>query len=317
MKPLGEIIRHHRMRYHQYADDTQLYISIPGDLSDAVTTLSLCLEALGVWMGNNRLQLNPGKTEWLWVGGSSVSRSLPSLVLDGVALPQTDPVHNLGVLLDSRLLLKEQVAVMAKRAFAQLRVVHQLHPFLDRESLQSVTHALVISHIDYCNALYMGLPLKSIRKLQLVQNAAVRAILGAPKMEHAPPLLRELLWVPELHWDLVCFWIQFKVLAITFKALHGMGPGYLRDHLTPITSTQPTQSGREGMLQTLSARECWLARPRRRAFSAIVPALWNILPQEVWRAPTLPAFQKGLKTWLCQCAWGDISSNYPQEWLAP
>lgn len=42
----------------------------------------------------------------------------------------------------------------------------------------------------------------------------------------------------------VCFWqntcytsaasffcIQFKVLVFTFKALHGIGPGYLRDHL--------------------------------------------------------------------------------------
>lgn len=172
MKQLGEIIRHHGMRYHQYADDTQLYISIPGEVSDAVTTLSWCLEAVRVWMGNNRLQLNPGKTEWLWVNGSSVSGTLSSLELDGIALPQTDPVHNLGVLLDSRLLLEEQVAAMARRAFAQLRVVHQLRPFLDRDALRTVTHALVISRIDYCNAFYMGLPLKSIRKLQLVQNAA-------------------------------------------------------------------------------------------------------------------------------------------------
>lgn len=47
---------------------------------------------------------------------------LSSLTVDGVALPQTDPVHNLGVLLDSQLLLKEQLAVLARRAFAQPQV---------------------------------------------------------------------------------------------------------------------------------------------------------------------------------------------------
>ena len=62
-------------------------------------------------------------------------------------------MRNLGVLLDSQLLLKEQVAVVARRALAQLCVVRQLYPFLDQEALQMVTHALVISHIDYCNAL--------------------------------------------------------------------------------------------------------------------------------------------------------------------
>ena len=102
MKPLGEIIHHHRMRYHQYADDIQLYITIPGKVSDTVTALSQCLGAVGVWMGNNRFQLNPGKTEWLWIDGSSGSRKLSSLDLDGVALTNSDSVWNFGVLLDSQ-----------------------------------------------------------------------------------------------------------------------------------------------------------------------------------------------------------------------
>lgn len=40
-----------------------------------------------------------------------------------VALPQIDPIHNLDVLLDSQLLLKEQMAVLTRTAFAQLCVV--------------------------------------------------------------------------------------------------------------------------------------------------------------------------------------------------
>lgn len=45
------------------------------------------------------------------------------MVLNEDALSQTDPVHNLRVLLDSQVLLKEQVAVVIRGAFAQLSVV--------------------------------------------------------------------------------------------------------------------------------------------------------------------------------------------------
>lgn len=73
-------------------------------------------------------QLILDKTEWLWLGHSVFSLSL---VLNGVTLPQTD----LGVLLDSRLLLEKQVAAVARRAFIQHCFVCQLHTFLDREAL--------------------------------------------------------------------------------------------------------------------------------------------------------------------------------------
>lgn len=62
MKPLGEIIGHHGTRYLQYTDDAQLYISIMVDPSDAEVAL-MVLEFVGVWMGDNGLQLNPGKRE--------------------------------------------------------------------------------------------------------------------------------------------------------------------------------------------------------------------------------------------------------------
>lgn len=40
-----------------------------------------------------------------------------------------------------------------------------------------------------------------------------------------------------------------KPLDLTFEALHGMWPGYLRDCLVLITSAHPIRHGREGMVQ--------------------------------------------------------------------
>lgn len=80
-------------------------------------------------MGNNRHQLNSGNTEQLWVLGFYKFGDLPSLM------------H--WVLLDSQFLLKEHVAVMARRPFVQLCTMCWLHLFLDQEVPLSVTHGMV------------------------------------------------------------------------------------------------------------------------------------------------------------------------------
>lgn len=55
----------------------------------------------------------------------SESKALLSLVLNRVALPQTDSVPNLRILLELWLLFEEQVAVMARRVFGHLQAVCQ------------------------------------------------------------------------------------------------------------------------------------------------------------------------------------------------
>lgn len=47
-----------------------------------------------------------------------------------------------------------------------------------------MVHALVTSHIDYCNALFYGLPLKLLHKLQLVQNSDAQIITRTHTMEN-------------------------------------------------------------------------------------------------------------------------------------
>ncbi|XP_053142271.1 uncharacterized protein LOC128340742 [Hemicordylus capensis] len=251
---------------------------------EAVTVLKRCLDAVMDWMRVNKLRLNPDKTEVLLVGGSSAWVNDVQPVLDGVARPLKDQVHILGVLLDPAPSLEVQVASMAQSAFYQLRLICQLQPYLERESLATVTHALVTSCLDYCNALYMGLPLKIVRKLQLVQNRAARLLTGTGRFDHIMPMLNQLHWLP------IHFWTQFKVLVLTFKALKALD--------APYVPTHTLRSSSEALLQVSLPNEMRRVAIRERAFSVVAPCLYNSLPSEVCLAPSLCSFRHQVKTFL-------------------
>ena len=71
--------------------------------------------------------------------------------------------------------------------------------------------------------LLYGVPNCHLHKLQRVQNAAARLIFEESKYCHVTPLLKSLHWLP------VKYRIIFKVLLITFKAIHGLAPVYISE----------------------------------------------------------------------------------------
>ena len=57
------------VRYHFYADDTQLFIHLsPDDSLKSFDRLKSCLNDIQVWMSENKLKLNPDKTEFIVFG---------------------------------------------------------------------------------------------------------------------------------------------------------------------------------------------------------------------------------------------------------
>ena len=131
MKLLGEAVRRFGLRSHQYADDTQLYLSFSTNPGVTAAILNSCLDLITDWMMVNKLRLSPNKIEVLLVATlpDRLKGHFPALY--GVTLPLKDRVHILGVLLDRGLTLEAQVDSVSRGAFLQLRRIYQLHPYLD------------------------------------------------------------------------------------------------------------------------------------------------------------------------------------------
>jgi len=61
---LTYVVERHGICLHQYADDSQVYVSVPViDVTMAIQRLAVCVSSISDWMSASRLRLNPMKTE--------------------------------------------------------------------------------------------------------------------------------------------------------------------------------------------------------------------------------------------------------------
>ncbi len=98
-------------------------------------------------------------------------------------------------------------------------------PCNSNSTSQLLVQALVISRLDYCNALLAGLPSNTIKPLQMIQNAAARLVFNEPKRAHVTPLFVSLHWLP------VAARIQFKTLMLVYRTTTGSAPAYFHSLL--------------------------------------------------------------------------------------
>ena len=150
-------------------------------------------------------------------------------------------------------------------------------------------HAFIHSNLDYCNSLLYGLPKYLTNKLQKIQNAAARLIKKKSKFEHITPVLRELHWLPVEQRS------AFKIGVLTYKALHGESPQYLRDIIHRYTPTRTLRSSSRNELQIPKMKKHVHSK---RAFSFSAPEFWNDLPENIKNSSSLAIFIKNLKTFL-------------------
>ena len=197
--------------------------------------LEKCLEKIKMQMDENQLQMSCSKTELILFGSRQQLQGCITTYINvnGDEVGRSSIIKYLGAWMDEQL----------------------------------------ISHLDCVNSILIGLPDTDYKKLQHVQNIAVKLVMKKAKTDSVTECLRTLYWL------LIKYWFKHKIATLVYKSLHQLASQYLQD----LIKLEVKNHGRS-MRSTNNYKTLCIPRVKRKTFtnrSFIIQGskLWNKLPK--------------------------------------
>ena len=272
-----------------YADDAQfLDTDSTGNLPElrhrVETTLSVALQ----WFTQNRLKINPDKTDMILLKSARKNISCNFTVNFGdSSISPVGSTKVLGVTIDSCLAWEQHVATIVRRCYCVLIGLARMQRRIPRETKRLLVETLVFSHLRYCMSVWGGCTATQKHRLQKCINFGARVVTGLGYREHVTDTLRE------LGWSRIEAMLTEHDVCIMYRLLSGeAAPEVIRSSISfrSAVSARDTRATADGSLEMPRTRTEFA----RRSFGARAVRAWNGLPRDVRCAPNIATFKKKL-----------------------
>ena len=231
---------------HHFADDTNL-LYINRNLKTIQNKINKDLKSLCTWLRANKISLNASKTELIIFRDprKKITYNM-KIKINGEKLTPCSSVKYLGIYIDQHLNWNIHLAELKPKLSRAVGMLSKLRYFVNNETLRMVYFGIFSSLLSY-GAQIWGQHNAVSKKLQILQNKAVRIMLFQPPRTSSSPLLK--------HLNILKFndFVNLQNFLYAHDSLKGVLPIALRDKLNFLDHNHGTR---------LLAINAQLVRPR-------------------------------------------------------
>ena len=282
-----------------YADDNTIS-AFANSIKELITKLENDSEVAIQWFKDNGMSANPDKFQAMIINKCGRHKDLHSLKIGGFDITSEESVDLLGIEIDNKLNFNSQIGSLCKSAAGQLNTINAYNKYINFEAKKALLESFVQSNFNYCPLVWMLTSPKSMRKIESIQERALRLLFDNYDNTYENLLERanKPNMVTRMH----------RSLAIeVYKTLNGYNPSYMKDVFmknSRATTRRPNDiivQGYKGITYG------------KNSLRVIAPTVWNKLPNDLRTAPSLQFFKGLIKTWNdfehCKCKMCNVMSK--------
>lgn len=279
--------------YHLYADDLQLYRHfLLADLLPTVDLVNSDLDAVRCWAEKFGLKVNPTKSQVIIVGSRQLlskidRRTLPPIYFNGVIIPYSSSVKNLGVYMEESLSWVGNTNEISRKVYGAMHSLKRLNRFIPIDTKITLVQTLILPILDYGDVCNLDLNENLLNKLDRLLNYGIRFIFNVRKYDHISEYRNRLQWLN------VRLRRNMHVLSLLYTILFNTNsPPYLTERFQYLSSHGVPLRSADNLLLLIP---CHTSTCYSDSFTVNAARLWNDLPLEVRNSPSIVFFKKRLK----------------------
>ncbi|XP_018400717.1 PREDICTED: RNA-directed DNA polymerase from mobile element jockey-like [Cyphomyrmex costatus] len=277
-----------------FADDTQFYLSTPlYRIEQTVAELNCEIQTLVEWASEFKLTLNANKTKAIIIGSTqqllNLSKiNIPLITVDGVTIPYSDTVKNLGVHITADLTRNRHISQISSNVYHALYRLKFRGSTLPTTVKLHLVNALVTPHFDYACLTFNDVTDHLNTKLQRLQNVALRYVYNL-RRDSQLAYFRQ-----QANWLTIRARRQYFLGCTVYSILSTYRPQYLYRR---FTTCNPDIRRSVRHHETFDFPFC-RTNYYKNSFWITGMKNWNSIPQNITNTATLQSFKNAYYKYL-------------------